>query len=176
MNDIEQLLGSVTPRGVRPELRPQVLAAVASRLQADRQSRWMRRSALAVAASIFVGVGLNVWLSQMSERHLAQLFGPPPVSKRAMEIADMVREVTDAETAQLVYRQLTAPRPSGDGQAAYTAYCKMLKQLADESIFKEPFDETPQKGAEMERDRAGRAGGDPFGCQRVVRLDYRCTA
>ena len=67
-DDIEQLLGRLTPSGVRPELRPQVLAAVASQLQTDRESRRFRWSALAVTASIALGVALNISLSRASDR------------------------------------------------------------------------------------------------------------
>jgi len=98
-DDVEQLLGRLTPRGVRPEMRPQVLAAVASELEAEPASPWLRRAALAVAASLLVGIAMNVWTSMASERHLAQLYGPPPMSKRAMELAKAVEEVTDAQTA-----------------------------------------------------------------------------
>ena len=113
-DDIEQLLGRLTPRGVRPELRPQVLAAVASQLEAEPASPWLRRSALAVAASFLVGIAMNIGASEMAERRLAQLFGPPPVSKQAMELANAVEEITDAKTAQWVYQQFTAPRPYGE--------------------------------------------------------------
>ena len=91
-DDIEQLLGRLTPRGVRPELRPQVLAAVASQLEAEPASPWLRRSALAVAASLLVGIAMNIWASHAAERRLARLFGPPPVSKQAMELANAVGE------------------------------------------------------------------------------------
>ncbi len=145
-DDIEQLLGRLTPRGVRPELRPQVLAAVASQLEVETASPWLRRSALAVAASILVGIAMNVWTSKVAERRLAQLFGPPPVSKQIMELANAVEEITDAKTAQWVCKQFAAPRRSGDGLAAYAAYSDMLRRLIDQSsiISKEPYNETPQ--------------------------------
>ena len=129
-DDVEQRLGRLTPRGVRPELREQVLGAVESELHegtavqaaAPTQSHcepsldeappspWLRRAAMAVAASLLLGIGLNVWVSKASERHLAELFGPPPISKGAMEIAKDVEAITDAETGQWVYRRLTVPR------------------------------------------------------------------
>ena len=127
MNDnIEQLLGRLTPRGVRPELRPQVLAAVASQLEVEPASPWLRRSTLAVAASILVGIAMNIWASEVAERRLAMLFGPPPVSKQAMELANAVEKATDARTAQLIYQRLAAPHPSGNALAAYVSYSDML--------------------------------------------------
>jgi hypothetical protein len=177
-DDIEQLLGRLRPGGVRPELRPRVLAAVASQLAAEPASAWMRRSALAVAALLLLGIGMNVWASKAAERRLAQLFGPPPPSRPAMELAAAVEKATDAQTARWVYQRLAASHPSGDGLAARLAYSDMLKQLIDNSFTfsKEAPDETPQKDPQMDRDRPGRAGGDRPGCQRGVRLDYRYTA
>lgn len=177
-DDVEQLLNRLTPRGIGAELRPRVLAAVASQLEVEPPSPWLRRSALAVAASILVGIAMNVWASEVAERRLAQLFGPPPVSKQIMKLANAVEEVTDAQTAQWVYQQFAAPRPSGDGLAAYEAYSDVLRRLIDESsiISKEFYGETPKKDSQMDRDRPGRAGGDRSGCQRGVRLDYRYTA
>jgi hypothetical protein len=172
-DDMEQLLGRLTPRGVRPELRPQVLAAVASQLKAEPASPWLRRSAWAVAASILVGIAMNIGVSVRAERRLAQLYGPPSVSKQAMELANAVEEVSDAQTAQWVYQRFAVARRSEDGLAAYMAYNDMLIRILN---AKEPFDEAPQKDSQMDRDCPGRAGGDRSDCQRHFRLDYRCTA
>ncbi len=101
-DDLEQRLGRLTPRGPRAELRPQVLAVVARRLQANRESRVFRRAALAVAVSLVLGVGLNVALSRASDQRMARLLGPPPCT-------------------------------SGDGRAAYAAYCEMLQRLLAET-------------------------------------------
>lgn len=179
MNDeIEPLLGRLKPRGVGPELRPQVLAAVASRLEAESASPWLRRSALAVAATLLVGIALNVWVSDRSERRLAQLFGPTPVPKQVLELADAVQEITDTQTAQWIRQRFAASRPSGKSLAAYASYNDMLRRLLEDpsALSKDPYDETPQEDRQMDRDRAGRAGGDRSGCQRRIRLDYRCTA
>jgi len=172
-DDMEELLGRLTPRGVRADLRPQVLAAVASHLKAERASPWLMRSTLVVAALLLLGIGMNLGVSERAERRLAEIYGPPAVSKRAMELAKAVEEVTDAQTAQWVYRQFAAPPPRGDGLAAYAAYSDMLRRLLN---TKEPFDETPQEDSQVERDRPGRPAGDRSDCQRYLRLDHRCTA
>ena len=174
-DDIEVLFGRLTPAGIRPELRAQVLAAVASQLKMEPASPWLRRSALAVAASILVGIVMNVEASQMAERHLAQLYGAPPISKQAMELAKAVEAVTDAKTAQWVYKQIAAPRRSGDGRAAYY---DMLRQMIDKSLFvsKGPFHETLQEDSQVDRDHPRRASGDRTDCQRHLRLDHRYTA
>jgi hypothetical protein len=176
-DDIEQLLGRLTPRGVRAELRPQVLAAVEGQLQAEPASPWLWRSAVAVAALLVLGIGMNIGVSEMSRRRMAQLFGPPPVSKAAMEVAKAVEEITDQQTARWVYDRLTIPRQSSDTDASANHYA-MLQQLTNELEItaKGPNHETPQKDPQMDGDRPGRAGGDRSGCQRLLRVDYRYTA
>jgi hypothetical protein len=84
-DDIERLLSELTPRGAGPELRPHVLAAVADQLEAARPSPWLRRAAIGVAASLLVGVALNVWVSLVADRQLAQLLGPPPAAGQNAE-------------------------------------------------------------------------------------------
>jgi hypothetical protein len=175
-DDLEQLLGKLTPRGVRTELRPHVLSAMAGELQADSGSPWLRRCALAVAASLLAGIGMNIWANVASERRLAQLYGPPPVSKRAMEVAKMVEGVTDAQTAQWVYQRLAVPRPPSPDALAkhYAAVQQLIKEL--QTVSKDSYHETPQKDPQVDRDRPGRARGDTSAGQRGVRLDYRYTA
>jgi hypothetical protein len=176
-DDIEQLLGSLTPRGARPELRPHVLAAVVGQLQAEAASSWLRRSVLAAAAAVLLAVALNVWVGKLSERHLARLFGPPPVSKRAAEVAKAVEEATDAQTGQWVYQRLAAAtaRPSPNAAAKYYAAVeRLIREL--QTVSKDHCDETPQKDSQMDRRGSGRAGGDTTDGQRLVRLDVRCTA
>ena len=77
---------------------------------------------------------MNIGASVAAERHLARLYGPPAVSKRAMELAKEVEAVTDAQTARWVYLRLAAPHSSGDGLATYSAHCDMLRQLIDISF------------------------------------------
>ncbi len=81
-----------------------------------------------MAASLLLGIGMNVWVSKASERHLAELFGPPPISKGAMEIAKDMETITDEETGQWVYQRLTMPRPPGAAAAAYAKYCSERKE------------------------------------------------
>ncbi len=172
-DDMEQLLARLTLRGPGAELRPKVLAAVASQLKEEPASPWLRWSAWAVAASILVGIVMNVAVNDAGQRHLAAIYGPPPVSKRAMELARTVEQVSDAQTAEWVYQRFAAPRRSEEGLAAYMAYSDMLKRIINS---KEPFNETSQKDPQMDRDRPGRPGGDRSDCQRPLRVDYRFTA
>jgi hypothetical protein len=231
--EMEQRLGRLTPRGVRPELRGRVLDAMTHELRAcnteplihrmwpkflasgchserseesaisgekreilrcaqndrDRQetlpclirhddARWLRRAAMAVAASLLLGVALNVWVSRSSERRLAQLFGPPPVSREAMELAKAVEQVTDAQTGRWFYERLTARSEPRDGVADYTKYCAVVRQLIDElqTVSKGTYHDTPQKDFEMDGDHTGWTRGDRPRGQRPVRLDHRYTA
>ncbi len=177
-DDIEQVLQRLTPRGAMADLRPRVLATVVAELRADTTSPWLRRSALVMAASIVLGIGLNIWATKASERRLAQLFGPPPVSQRAMEIAKDIERITDAQTGQWVYRQLTAGRENRDARADYARYIATVNRLIKElqTVSRDSYHETPEKDIEMDRDRAGRTGGHRTTGQRLVRLDYRYTA
>ncbi|MFZ1934775.1 MAG: hypothetical protein WCB27_20735 [Thermoguttaceae bacterium] len=162
------------PTGLRPT--EPTSATVAASTPTD--SPWLRRAATAVAASLLLGIGLNVWVSETSARHLAELFGPPPVSKRAMEIAKDVAAVTDAQTGKWVYHLFTMPVSPAAIAAAHTEYYSTVKKLIDalQTVSKDSYRETPQKDLEMDRYRAGRGGGDSTDCQRRFRLDYRYTA
>jgi hypothetical protein len=173
--DIEQLLGRLSPRGVPPELRPRVLAAVASRLQTRPETFWRRRFALAAAASILVGIGLNVWACKASDLRMARLFGPSPLSKQALDLVNTVEKATDAQTGQWVLRQITARLPSDD---AFTKYDAVVKKLIHELqiVSEEPKHETPEKDTQMDRHRLGGAAADHFDCQRHIHLDHRYTA
>jgi hypothetical protein len=210
-DDLERRLGRLTIRGVRPEVRAQVLAAVESELQRGgsataaptavarkgteevvgktldstelrlRQpppSPWLRRAAAATAAGLLLGVGLNLWVTKESQRRFAQLFGPPPVSKRAMEIAKDVEAITDAETGQWVYRQFTVLRRRGDDAAAYARYCDTVKQLIDElqTVSKDTYHEAIQEDPEMDRGHTRCVGGSAAYCQCRDHLEDRCTA
>jgi hypothetical protein len=199
-DDVERRLDRLTIRGLRPEVRAQVLAAVESELQAVpkgteevvgkaldsaelrlRQpppSPWLRRAAMATAAGLLVGIALNVWVTKSSERRFAQLLGSPPVSKRAMEIAKDVEAITDAETGQWVYRQFTMPRRRGDDAAAYARYCNTVKKLIDElqTISKGSCHEAIQEDPEVDRGHTRCVGGGAAYCQCRGHLADRCTA
>jgi hypothetical protein len=141
-------------------------------------SPWLRRATLVVAASLLLGIILNIWATTASERRLALLFGPPPISKPAMEIAKDVEKITDAATGQWVYARLTAPRQPTDISAANTRYRDAIKRLIDElqTVSKDSYHETPQKAPEMDSSHTRCPSGDRFDCQRRFRLDHRHTA
>jgi hypothetical protein len=199
-DDVEQRMSRLTPRGVRPELLEKVLGAVTDELQAApkgteevvgemssssevrlRQpppSPWLRRAAAAVAASLLLGILLNIWVNKAADRRWAALFGPPPISKGAMQIAKDVARITDAETGQWVYRQLNVPVRPGDLAAAYAKYFAEAQKLMDglRTVSKDSYHETTQEENQMDGGRPGRIDGNSTDCQRHLRLDYRCAA
>jgi hypothetical protein len=175
-DDVEQLLSQLTPRGVRAEVRPRVLGAVEAELAAPAASPWARRAALAVAASLLVGVALNVYAGVSSKRQLARLFGPPPVSRRAMELAKVIEEVTDRQTAQWLCQRMAAPRPASPDDLArhYATVQQLIREL--ESPPKGSYHETPEEDPEMDGHRPRRVRGDTSYRQRDFCLDYRYPA
>jgi hypothetical protein len=136
-------------------------------------SPWLRRAAMTVAASLLLGICLNVWVSNTSERRFAQLFGPPPISKQAMEIAKDVESISDAATGRWVYNRLTIARRSGEGNLFTGKYQDTIKQLIDElqTVSKDSYHDS-----EMDRDRTGWIGRDRFDNQCRLRRDFRFTA
>jgi hypothetical protein len=122
-DDLEQVLSELTPRGVRPELRPRVLEAVASQLRAKPPSRWLRLAALATAASILVAIGLNVAVNRSADRNLAQLVGPPPAHSDGESMtayyAALGRIINELQTPSKDFRHETPQKgPEMDGRGA----------------------------------------------------------
>lgn len=173
----EQRLRRVTPRGAGPELRGQVLAAVGRELAADRVGPWGRRLGLAVAASLLLGVVLNVWVNKASDRRLARLYGPPPVPRQIAEVAEAVASVTDAETGRRIEQQLVAAWRSRAAALPQRAidYAQLMREL--KLVRKDPrHEDLLEKGTEMDRDRRRGAPGDTSDCQRHLGLEHRFTA
>ena len=168
-NHVEQRLRGLTPRGTEPEMRGQVLAAVGRELAAGRVPRWRRRPGLAVAASLFLAVAMNVWINTTVDRRMARLYGPPPVPRRIVDVAEAVASVTDAETGRRFERQLAAAwrshvarlprRPTMD-------YSQLLREL--ELSRKE----TRHEDSQSDRGAAGHSSG----CQWDLGLDDRFAA
>jgi hypothetical protein len=174
---VEQTLHRLMPRGAAPELREHVLAAVGRQLSADGLSRWERRLGLAVAASILLGIVLNVWANKATDRRLARLYGPRPVPRQITEVAEMVASVTDAETGRRLERQLAATWQSHEAPLPYPPidYSQFLREF--ELVRKGAHREDLLKeGTEMDRDRRRRGGRDTSDCQRDLGLADRLTA
>jgi hypothetical protein len=164
--------------GERLGLQPTEPLAKPPAAIANADSRWLRRAAMVTAAGLLVGISLNVWVTKSSERRFAQLLGPTPVSKRAMEIAKDIEAITDAQTGQWVYRQFTASRRHGNDAAAYATYCNTVKRLIDElqTVSKDSCHEAIQEDPEMDRGHTRCVGGSAAYCQCRRHLEDRCTA
>jgi hypothetical protein len=177
-DDVERLLIRLTPRVPASDIRPRVLSAMASELKTEPASPWTRWAAWAVAAALLVGIALNFCVNRVTNDRLARLFGPPPVSKQAKELADTIESVADAQTARWVYERCVAFQSSDHSRAGYEAYCNRLARLASElsNPRKELEHETPQENPQVDRDRSRRARGDRTDSQRPIRLGYWLTA
>jgi hypothetical protein len=177
-DDVERLLGRLTPRVPDRGARPRLLAAVTTELTKEPDSPWTRRIAWAAAAALLVGIGLNVWVSKSSEYRLTTLFGLSPVSKEAKELAETIESVADAQTASWLSQRCAAVRASDDRGLGYEAYCDRASQLAAElsNPCKDREHETPQKDPQVDRDRHGGPSGDRSDCQRPFRFDHCFTA
>jgi hypothetical protein len=107
-NETAQILRQATPRGVRPELRPRVLAAVDHQLRSQTRPRWERIYWPAAAAAILLGILLNYWVAKSGSERVARIMGPPVVSRRAAELAADIAAITDEATGRWAYEQLAA--------------------------------------------------------------------
>jgi hypothetical protein len=174
---MEQRLCRLTPRRAAPELREQVLAAVGRGLSADLMSRWERRLGLAAAASVLLGVVLNVWANKTTDRRLARLYGPPPVPRQIAEIARAVQSVTDAQTGRRIEQQLAAIWRSCEAEVPYPPidYSQFLREL--EPVLKDPrYEGLLEEGTNTHRDRRRGDRGDTSDCQRHLGVEDGFTA
>ena len=174
---VEERLRRVTPRGTGTGLREQVLAAVGRELSADPLARWERRLGLAVAASIALGIVLNVWAVRVDRQVQARLYGPRPVPRQIADLAETVASVTDAETGRRLERQLATMWRSREAELPYRPidYSQFLREF--ELVRKDPrHEDFFKEGAPTNRDRRRGDRGDTSDCQRDLGLEDRLTA
>jgi hypothetical protein len=88
-----------TPRPAPIALRAQTLAAVERELARRPVARWERGFELAVAASLILGVGLNVWLWRTDETRQMGLAQRAP-SAAARDVARAVASAAGPATGQ----------------------------------------------------------------------------
>jgi hypothetical protein len=170
--DMEQRFGQLTPRRAGAELRGQVLDAVAGELGQAAARRRQRRAAMVVAASIVLGIVLNVWVGSATDRRLARLYGPTPVPKPIADVTEAVASVTDAETARQVQQRLLAA-----WQSQRTALPHGISSFPYHTIdFEDWLDEATQKDHDLDRDRPRRGDRRTSGGQRHSCLDHEFTA
>jgi hypothetical protein len=173
-DDIERRLRQVTPRDASPELRPRVLAAVADQLQASTPlpSRRLRfRPAVAVAATLLASLALNYWVNDTIDRRLAIVLGPPPISRRAAEMADEIAAITDAATGRWAFERLAASRPRDDDVRVYAVRLQqMIQRLTADMNY--TLNEAPQKNPQVDWNRRGSRDRHPVDAQCVLRLEH----
>ena len=139
-DDLEPILEQLAQHGPPPALRTQVLAAVDRELTRSTDRRWswtgwharsLRRAwrwctgwpttpfakpqgvppyALAAAAALLVSVALSYWADRSIDARLAQVVGPAPPDREAMELANEIAAVTDAETGRWIYDRVISSR------------------------------------------------------------------
>jgi hypothetical protein len=177
MNDeLERLFEQALARGPAAELRGRVLDAVSEELASGAGGGWQRRAGLAVALSILLAVALNAWIVQGSNRRRAELYGPQPVPRQIAEIRQSIESVTDAETGRLLEKRLAAAWRSRP-VPPLRSICSSAGICNDPVVIQEDWDdEEVLDGAEIDRDRGGRADRDASAGRRRVGVTVGCTA
>jgi hypothetical protein len=176
-DDIERQLRQMSPQGAPRELRPRVLAAVATQLGAGAPlpARRRLRPGLAVTAAVIASFALNYWVNDSLDRRLAIVLGPPPVDSQTTEIAADIASITDSATGECAYRQLTAARLASDEARPYAVRLEQMSKQVTVNL-KETTDEALYKHPQMDRDRHRSDNRHPAGAQRLLRLEHRNAA
>jgi len=157
-------------------LRGRILDAVGQELGGGAGKRWQGRAALAVALSILLGVGLNVWIVRASNRRRAELYGPDPLPRQIAEICQSIESVSDAETGRSIEKQLAAawrsrPVPPRWSVCSFAGIGKDLLVTGEGRDDEEAWD-----GVEVDGDRGRRPDRDPSAGRRRVGVEVGGTA
>jgi hypothetical protein len=168
-DDLERSLRNLTARGAPAHLRAEVLEAVADELavtrpETTRRAAWDFRIGMAVAASLIMGVVLNVWAIRSDDSRRARLYGPDPLPRDIRETLETVEHIAGPECEKLLRRRLISARQFGPRQKlhAIRQYQQQLMQLALQQKGFIGVEEDPQMG----RDQSGRPRGSASHCQR----------
>jgi len=132
-SDSERFLERLTPRGAPPPLRERVLDSVTRELAVRPAAHWSRWAWGALAASLLLGVALNVGLERAHEAKLAEIYGPKPVPREVAEMTRTIEKVTDKQTASWYQQELLAAVrrrqvPPQDLENYWKAYYGQLRQ------------------------------------------------
>jgi len=159
-DDLERLLSEITHRGAPPELRSRVMEVVAKELNADARTRASLPTLglAAVAAAFVLSLALNYQVNRASERRLAKILGPIPPSKQALELANDIAAITDAETGRWAYERLA---PKRDSVQEIPKHARELQRLIHELALDLPETdhEAPQENPRLDRAVGRRLGG-----------------
>lgn len=172
-NDIQRILESLTPCGAPADLRGRVLESVARELPVIRRSptrraRWDLRIAMAVAASLILGVVLNIGAIRSDDARQARLYGPDPLPREIRRTVEIAEQVAGPECAEWVRQRLVSARQSGRGgdPPAIDRYHQQLMQLA---MTERRFNHA-EKDPQVDRHRLGRPDRSALDCQRRFRV------
>jgi hypothetical protein len=130
-----EFLDRCTPRPAPVALRLQTLSAVERELARQRTPRWERGFELAVAASLLLGVGLNVWLWRTDESRQMEFAQRAP-SAAAREVARAVALAAGPAAGQWVQDEFSRAqsRKRGRGAAGNEWYQRLLHDLTEGRI------------------------------------------
>jgi hypothetical protein len=128
-DELPEIFDQIKPRPAPRELRGGVLAAVERELASRRKPVWERALEIGVAASLVLGIGLNVWQWRSGASW------QQPVDRSSAEFA-LTRLQTgdvassDADVDQLIHDRLVMLGPRRELQAPISQqYERLLKEL-----------------------------------------------
>jgi hypothetical protein len=170
-DDPEEVLKGLTARGASSDLRQRILDQIGQKLPARNAGHWQRWVGPAVAASIALAFGGNVWITHRQEARLAGICGQPAIPDDFREAVAIAASVTDRETAHLLEQRLMAasrPKPSfAENIRVIEKYFRDLN-----SDWKENHREKIQENPEDRSARSGIAPGLVAHCECHFYLDH----
>jgi len=164
-DEVENMLGTVTPNGAPSGLRARVLAATGDELAVTPQRPRTRRRfpiGLATAAALLLGMGADRLADRLNEERLGRAFGPRPISPAVMELAQDVAEVAGPEAGRWAFERLSAPPlPPSEAELIRQAVevDRLIRELTQESVENDretATQKSPQVGRDRDRSRADR--------------------
>ncbi len=136
MNDeLPDLFGDVAPRPAPAELRSGVLAAVGRELARPRKPRWERMMELAVAASLVLGIGWNVWLARSDATWRERVFGPGQQSAALAEVGGNVASAVEPPAEKTLGQRLSSvwlSKPDWNAEP-FRRYRQVLDEMKNET-------------------------------------------
>jgi hypothetical protein len=132
---VRRHLEQLTPRGPSEALRERVLRAVERELAGSGRSRWERRCACAVAASLLIALTAYYSAVELEEVRYARLFGPTTTPQAALELRKALEAETDSDTAEWMmhhYALDRRPRRALQGQMSLVTGLHSLAEYAHE--------------------------------------------
>jgi hypothetical protein len=123
-------LARLSPQKAPADLRPRVLTAVSEALSAAtnttdapkrRKPRWERTLELATAASLLIGIGMNLWQARPDATWREQAV------RRALEAKAITAKQPDGSAARAIAH---ADAAKADARTSWERYHQLLRDLA----------------------------------------------